>query len=76
MEVDFLFDRANASKQQVINLGHVNDLERVIENFLDKHGLETNRLGRYVSDAQAMLYEISHDPDCEYSNVVMFVPEN
>ena len=75
MNLMFAFDGVEASKQTILTVGDSNSLGGIIEKFMMAHHLDCGRLGEYESDAAAMLYEIAHDPDTEYSYVTMYIDE-
>lgn len=69
----FAFNHVDAEKQIEFRLCHANSLEGRIEAFLVRHKIDTNSIDSHVAEVESMLYEICHDPDCEYSSVVMYV---
>jgi hypothetical protein len=73
MSVMFDFDHASSSKKIEFYLCHANEIEERIEGFLVKQQMDTTNMDRYISEVESMLYEICHDPDCEYSSVVMYI---
>ncbi len=75
MNIDVVFDHVEAAKQCVFTVGDANMLAEKIENFMTAHGLDCGRVAEYESDIAAMLYEIAHDPDTEYSYVTIYIDE-
>ena len=76
MNIQVVFNQVQAAKQRIFTLGDVNTLADQIESFMTAHGLDCGKVAEYESDIAAMLYEIAHNPDTEYSYVTMYVKEN
>lgn len=75
MNIDIVFGHVEAAKQCVFTVGDANTLVRKVERFMTAHGLDCGNVAAYESDIEAMLYEIAHDPDTEYSYVTMYIEE-
>lgn len=76
MNIEVVFDHVEAAKQCVFTVGDANTLITKIEGFMKAHGLDCGKVAELESDIAAMLYEIAHDPDTEYSYVTMYINED
>lgn len=76
MNIEVVFNQVEAAKQRIFTLGDVNTLANQIESFMTAHGLDCGKVAEYESVIAAMLYEIAHDPDTEYSYVTMYMDES